>query len=88
MFSLCSGAIVKRYKKLEKERKQREFQKRSNDIDYEDFEDDFVDTFSGGKDKVSGIFTPSGLVLVGVAAFLFYNLILKSKKREEDFKDD
>ncbi len=73
--------------KLEKERKQREFQKRSNDIDYEDFEDDFVDNLSGAKDRVSGIFSPSGIVLMGLAGFLFYNLILKSKKKEEYIDD-
>jgi hypothetical protein len=73
--------------KLEKERKQREFQKRSNDIDYEDFEDDFVDNLSGTKDRVSSIFSTSGLVLISLAGFLFYNLILKSKKKEE-FNDD
>lgn len=70
--------------KLEKERKHREFQKRSNDVDYEDFEDDFVDIYSASKDRSSGIFSPSGLVLIGFAGFLFYNLIFKSRNEYKE----
>ena len=70
--------------KLEKERKHREFQKRSNDVDYEDFEDDFVDNFSGSKDKASGILSPSGLILTALAGLLFYNFIIKSKKEYKE----
>ncbi len=72
--------------KLEKERKQREFKKKSNDYDYEDFEDDFVDS-ENSLERSSRLFSPSGIVLLALAGFIFYSLILKPK-RQEEFKDD
>jgi len=72
--------------KLEKERKQREFKKKSNDYDYEDFEDDFVDTAVSGQ-KSSSILSPSGIILLSLGGFFLYNLVFKAKKYDPT-KDD
>jgi len=75
--------------KSEKERKQREFQKKSNDYDYEDFEDDFVDIYGSSANSTSPFFNPKFLVLIIVAAFLFYTFFVKSKYDNiQDHKND
>ena len=59
--------------KLEKERKSREFQRMSKSIDYEDFEDDFVDD---GRFNLrgNGLFSFKGFAFFGVVAFMLYFL--------------
>ncbi len=71
---------------MEKERKQREFKKKSNDYDYEDFEDDFIDS-QASAEKGSRVFSPTGIIVLAVISFLFYNLIIKAKKYDHS-KDD
>lgn len=74
---------------MEKERKQREFQKKSNDYDYEDFEDDFVDTNAGPREGRSFLFNPGAIALIGISAFIFYTFFIKSRKEGGyDIKDD
>ncbi len=62
--------------KTEKERKGREFQRMSKSIDYEDFEDDFVDdgrfNLRGG-----GLFSFKGIVVCGIIGILAYFLFSK-----------
>jgi hypothetical protein len=72
--------------KQEKERKQREFKKKSNDYDYEDFEDDFVDTAVTGQ-KGSSFFSPTGFILLSLTGFFLYSLLFKAKKYDPS-KDD
>jgi len=73
---------------VEKERKHREFQKRSNDYDYEDFEDDFVDDDPANK-RVSSIFNPSFMFLSSLSIFFIYHLFLKGKSPQEvDVEDN
>jgi hypothetical protein len=75
--------------KLEKERKQREFQKKSNDYDYEDFEDDFVDIYGASGERRSGFWSPSSIFLILLSTLIFYLFFLKPKKNNSyDNKDD
>jgi hypothetical protein len=68
--------------KLEKERKQREFKKLSNDIDFEDFEDDYVDTGSSFK-RTTSIFNPTFLVLCGLGLYFLYIVLGKPRRITE-----
>ena len=53
---------------MEKERKQREFKKITPDADFEDFEDDFVDTGSNA-DRGFNFFSFS---FIGIASLIGY----------------
>ncbi len=72
--------------KLEKERKQREFKKKSNDYEFEDFEDDFVDSEALG-DKKSNLFSVKGVLVLAIVGFLFYSFVIKSKSADH-LKDE
>lgn len=75
--------------KLEKERKQREFQKKSQDYDYEDFEDDFVDTDNAQGANTFDLFSPSKLFVFGFIGIMIYKLFLRpGKENNANFKED
>jgi hypothetical protein len=72
---------------MEKERKQREFKKITPDIDFEDFEDDFVDTGSH-RERRFFFLSPSFIIIAGIGGFTIYFLVFKSQQREDFGKDN
>ena len=68
---------------MEKERKQREFKKITPDADFEDFEDDFVDS-GNHSDKGFNFFS---ITFLGIASFVGYLLYTFTGKLNRD-KDD
>ena len=66
-------------KKEEEERKNREFKRMSKSIDFEEFEDDFVD--DGKKYRMTGsIFSGSSLAFYAVVFFLGYLIFFSGRK--------
>ena len=66
--------------KIEREKKQREFQRVSKSIDYEDFEDDFVDdgvTYSSS----SGMFSTQSLIVYVVLGAIGYYVFIGKKRK-------
>ena len=66
--------------KIEREKKQREFQRVSKSIDFEDFEDDFVDdgvTYSSS----SGMFSTQSLIVYVVLGAIGYYVFIGKKRR-------
>ena len=66
--------------KIEREKKQREFQRVSKSIDYEDFEDDFVDdgvTYSSS----SGMFSAQSIIVYVVLGAIGYYVFIGKKRR-------
>ena len=65
--------------KLEREKKQREFQRMSKTIDYEDFENDFVDdgkTFNVN----NGLFSGTSIIIYFVLGGIGYALLFEKSK--------
>jgi hypothetical protein len=69
---------------MEKERKQREFKKITPDIDFEDFEDDYVDIHAQ-RDKGFFFLRPSFLIIVGLGGIALYFIFMRQK---DEIKDD
>lgn len=69
--------------KFEKEKKQREFQKVSKSIDYEDFEDDYVDD---GKSYIQSnqLFSKEAIILAVLIGVASYFLFFKKNKNTDD----
>ena len=66
--------------KIEREKKQREFQRVSKSIDFEDFEDDFVDdgvTYSSS----SGMFSAQSIIVYIVLGAIGYYVFIGKKRR-------
>jgi hypothetical protein len=72
---------------MEKERKQREFKKITPDVDFEDFEDDFVD-HGAHRDSKSFFFSPYFLIISGIGSLALYMLFFRASKEDVNFKDD
>jgi hypothetical protein len=72
---------------MEKERKQREFKKITPDVDFEDFEDDYVDH---GAQREKGFFflKPSFLIIVGLGALVLYFIFINKRDSSEALKED
>ena len=70
---------------MEKERKQREFKKITPDVDFEDFEDDYVD-ITAQREKGWFFLKPSFIILVCIGAAALYFILAKSKT--DELKED
>jgi hypothetical protein len=68
---------------MEKERKQREFKKITSDIDFEDFEDDFVDNGLTA-DRGFNFLSFSFIAVASIGGYFAYFLFSKLSKEKDD----
>lgn len=66
---------------IEKERKQREFQRVSKSIDFEEFEDDFVDDGKTYRAN-NGMFSTESIIVYAILGGLAYYLFIGKRKRD------